>query len=73
MIEELYLKPSRLDHSDAAEICQIDETLIGKIISGEEKIGYELAFKLAKGFNTTHSFWLNIQEDFDRADKGGSV
>ena len=45
----------------------IEDALFAKIVNGEAKIGYELAYKLSKGFNTTHTFWLNIQQDFEKS------
>lgn len=64
MIKELYLLPTGLSPEDAANLCQIDHETFNCILSGEKEIGYELAYKLAKGFNTTHNFWLNIQQDY---------
>ena len=64
MIKELYLLPTGVSTEDAASLCQIDLETFNRILSGEEEIGYELAYKLAKGFNTTHNFWLNIQRDY---------
>ncbi|WP_297310133.1 HigA family addiction module antitoxin [Neptuniibacter sp.] len=70
MINELYLIPTGISAKEAAELCQIEFDLFQKILSGAEPIGYELAYKLSKGFNTTHNFWLNIQKDYqDSLDK----
>lgn len=63
IIHEMYLKPSGLSIKDAATLCNLSEEALRQIISGEQKLGYELALKLSKGFNTSHTFWLNIQED----------
>ncbi len=64
MIIELYLKPTGISAEEAAELCQIDPEVFREIINGEISIGWEHAYKLAKGFNTSHSFWLNLQQDF---------
>ena len=63
MIQELYLLPSGLSSEEAAKMYEIDTELFEEILTGEVEIGYELAYKLSKGFNTTHNFWLNIQRD----------
>lgn len=65
MINELYLKPSGVSPEEAAKLCMIECELFEAILNNRATIGYELAFKLAKGFNTSHDFWLNIQKDSD--------
>ena len=67
IINELYLNPANVSQQEAALLCQIEDTLFAKIVNGEVKVGYELAYKLSKGFNTTHTFWLNIQQDFEKS------
>lgn len=67
IIHEMYLKPSRLSLSQAAVLCELEQQQLQDIINGDLKIGYELAYQLAKGFNTSHNFWLNCQRDSDRA------
>lgn len=64
MIKELYLLPTGLSTEDAAKLCEIEARLFDEILTGKAEIGYELAYKLSKGFNTTHNFWLNIQSDY---------
>lgn len=64
MIQELYLLPTGLSSEEAAKMCEIDTELFEEILTGYVEIGYELAYKLSKGFNTTHNFWLNIQRDY---------
>lgn len=63
MIRELYLTPTGLSVSGAAELCDIPAEQMQRILDGEEKIGYELAFKLGQGFNTSYSFFLNLEQD----------
>ena len=65
IIHEMYLKPSDLSIKDAATLCNLSEEILEQIISGEQKLGYELALKLSKGFNTSYTFWLNVQKDAD--------
>ena len=63
IIHEMYLKPSGLSVRKAAQLCELEEQQLQAIINGNLILGYELAYKLAKGFNTTHTFWLNLQQD----------
>jgi len=64
MIKELYLLPTGIKVEEAAGLCEIDTEMFMKILNNEQIIGYELAHKLGKGFNTTHNFWLNIQKNY---------
>lgn len=63
IIHEMYLKPSGLSVQDGAKLCELTEQEFIAILDGELTLGYELAYKLAKGFNTGHNFWLNLQQD----------
>lgn len=70
IITELYLSPSGISPEDAADLCQLDQKVFFAILDEDHQIGYETAYKLAKGFNTTHNFWLNIQTDYIAAKNG---
>jgi len=67
MIRELYLVPTHISIEEAAALCQIDNALFNKIVNDQHDKGYELAYKLGKGFNTSHQFWLNLQQDYLKA------
>lgn len=66
MINELYLEPTNISWAQAAELCQIEPEIFEKIMHNQMEIGYELAYKLGKGFNTSHEFWLNVQRDSNK-------
>ncbi len=40
---------------------------LSAIINGKQSITPEMAWKLARAFNTTPQFWLNAQENYDLA------
>lgn len=63
MIRELYLAPTNLSVEGAATLCDIPLEQFQRILADEETIGYELAFKLGQGFNTSYSFFLNLAQD----------
>lgn len=69
IIHELYLKPTHLSVEGAAELCDIPLEQFQRILDGTETIGYELSYKLAQGFNTSYSFWLNMAQDYAATDK----
>lgn len=64
LIQELYLKPTGLSCVQAASLCNISEEEFTEILVSNKEIGFELAYKLGKGFNTSHNFWLNAQQDW---------
>ena len=63
IIHEMYLKPSGLSVQDGAKLCELTEQEFIAILDSELTLGYELAYKLAKGFSTSHDFWLILQQD----------
>lgn len=64
IIQELYLQPTGLSVQKAATLCQMTAAEFIQILDNKSPIGYEQAYHLAQGFNTTHHFWLNIQRDY---------
>ena len=45
----------------------VSRQIISKIINKKSGISTEMALKLAKAFNTTPEFWLNMQQKYDLA------
>ncbi|MGH1461019.1 MAG: HigA family addiction module antitoxin [Neptuniibacter sp.] len=67
ILQELYLLPTGISATEAAKLCDISPDLFLRILNNKEVIGYEIAYKLGKGFNTSYNFWLNIQKDYQDA------
>ena len=45
----------------------VSRQIISRIINQKAGISVEMALKLAKAFNTTPEFWLNMQQKYDLA------
>ena len=57
LIDELYLKPTGLSESDAAELCKMDPEEFKGIMRGELPMNHMRALSLSRGFNTHISFF----------------
>lgn len=65
ILQEEFLKPMRMTQLELANRIMISAGGISRIMSSKNKVTVETAFKLAKFFNTTEDFWLNIQRRTD--------
>jgi len=45
----------------------VSRQIISRIINQKAGVSVEMALKLAKAFNTTPEFWLNMQQKYDLA------
>ena len=59
LIEELYLKPTGMSASEAAELCKLPEDEFNAILRGELPMNHKRALSLSRGFNTHISFFQN--------------
>ena len=59
LIEELYLKPTGMSASEAAELCKLPEDEFIAILRGELPMNHKRALSLSRGFNTHISFFQN--------------
>jgi antitoxin HigA-1 len=62
---ELYLEPLQLSVTEAAEKLLITRPNMSAIINGKAGISAIMALKLAKAFETTPQFWMNLQNNYD--------
>lgn len=60
-----YLKPLNLTLTDAAGKLLIARPNLSAIINGKAGISASMALKLAKAFDTSPQFWLNLQMNYD--------
>jgi len=77
ILDECYLKALNLSVTNAAKVLLISRPRLSTIINGKAGISALMALKLAKAFNTTPLFWLNLQNSYDlwniRNDKRAKV
>lgn len=60
-----YLEPSGLKINDLAEMLNVHRNSASALVNNNRKLSTDMAFRLAKAFETTAKFWLNIQQSVD--------
>ena len=63
ILREEYMAPLNLTAYALAKKLHVPRTRIERIIAEKTAISPDTALSLAKFFNTTAQFWLNIQND----------
>jgi addiction module HigA family antidote len=63
-----YLEPLNLTQQKLADAIGVTRVRINEIILGKRSVTPDTAFRLAKFFNTTPDFWINLQMNVDMWD-----
>jgi len=66
-IREDYLKPLGMSVNKLALELRVPATRMTEIVNGRRGITADTALRLARYFNTTAKFWLNLQIAYDLA------
>jgi antitoxin HigA-1 len=66
-LREDYLKPLEMSVNRLALELRVPATRMGEIVHGRRGITADTALRLARYFNTTPQFWLNLQTSYDLA------
>ena len=66
-ILEDYLKPLGMSVNRLAIELRVPATRMTEIVNGRRGISADTALRLARHFNTTPKFWLNLQSSYDLA------
>ena len=66
-IREDYLKPLRMSVNKLALELRVPATRMTEIVHGRRGITADTALRLARYFNSTPKFWLNLQTSYDLA------
>ena len=65
ILRELYLEPLDMTPYALAKKLHVPRTRIERIVAEKIGISADSALRLAKFFNTTPEFWLNMQASYD--------
>lgn len=65
VLREEFLKPLDLSAGAAARKLGLPRTRIERIAAEETGITVDTALRLARLFNTSTEFWLNLQRDYE--------
>jgi len=61
VLQEEFLTPFNMTANSLATALRVPANRIGAIIRGERAVTADTAMRLARYFNTTAEFWLNLQ------------
>lgn len=64
-IREICLEPLDITVTEAARKLGVTRKTLSELINGKTGISTEMAFRLAKAFNTTPESWLTQQMNYD--------
>lgn len=67
ILKEEFLEPLHISNYRLAKTVGVSETSIGEIVHGKRGISTAMAYRLAKAFDMTPEFWLNVQRDYEMA------
>lgn len=62
---EGFLKPLEISQHKLAMDIRVPATRIGDIVHGRRAVTPETSLRLARYFQTSPEFWLNLQQNFD--------
>jgi addiction module HigA family antidote len=65
ILREEYLKPYGLSMNKLAMDIRVPTTRIGEIVNERRGITSDTALRLARYFNTSPQFWMNLQVKYD--------
>jgi addiction module HigA family antidote len=65
MLLEEFLKPLGLSQHQLAMQIRVPSTRIGEIVRGKRAITPDTALRLARFFDNSPEFWLNLQQMYD--------
>ncbi len=68
IIKHEYLIPLSITQQQLAIALSVTRVRINEIILGKRSITPDTAFRLAKYFNTTPDYWINLQKNIDMWD-----
>ena len=65
ILEEEFMEPLGVTGYRLAKTIHVPQTAVSEIIHGKRSISTAMAYRLAKAFDTTPEFWVNLQRDYD--------
>ena len=65
ILREEFMKPMGISQNALAIALRVPATRIGEIVNERRGISADTALRLAKYFNTTSDFWMNLQTNYD--------
>jgi addiction module HigA family antidote len=73
VLREEFLRPLSLAPYSVAKACGVPRTRLERIVREEIGMTADTALRLAKYFNTTPDFWMNLQTRYDVETKAAEI
>ena len=73
VLQALYLAPLDMGAIALARRLGVPRTRIERLVKGTTRMTPDTALRLARAFNTTPAYWLNMQTNYDMAIASGQV
>ena len=67
VLKELYLDPLDMGAIAFARRLDVPRTRIERLVKGSTSVTPDTALRLARAFNTTPAYWMNMQTNYDMA------
>ena len=67
VLKELYLDPLGMGAIALARRLDVPRTRVERLVKGVTGITPDTALRLARAFNTTPAYWMNMQTNYDIA------
>jgi addiction module HigA family antidote len=65
VLKELYLDPLDMGAIAFARRLHVPRTRIERLVKGVTSVTPDTALRLARAFNTTPAYWMNMQTNYD--------
>ncbi len=65
VLKELYLDPLDMGAIAFARRLDVPRTRIERLVKGVTSVTPDTALRLARAFNTTPAYWMNLQTNYD--------
>lgn len=65
ILREEYLVPLGMSANALAHALGVPANRVSSIVVGDRSVTADTALRLARAFNTTPEFWLNMQQSYD--------
>lgn len=65
LLKEMYLEPLNISVTDLADNLGVARKTVSQLVNGHMGVSAEMALRLAKAFDTTPEFWLNMHRNYE--------
>lgn len=67
ILKSYYIEPLKMTISDAAGYLDLARSRLSQLVNAKMSVSPAMALRLAKGFDTSPQYWMNMQTQYDLA------